>query len=110
MADYNSGNFLNPDYATPEQVAQMREYAKQLLATKAPADIAPNWAGALAAGLQGVYGGAAMGKANQLQRQLLQQGQQGLQQAGNISPYAAQLLGGANPTSPPASNATGARS
>lgn len=92
MADYNSGNFLNPDYSTPEQVAQMREYAKQLQ-TGAIDSTAKHWTGVLAHALMGYQGQGKVDQANQLQRQLLQQGQEGLQQAGNVNPMVAALLG-----------------
>ncbi len=99
------GNFINPAYATPEQIMQLRAMAAQLQSGAVAPDTSKHWTGALAQALMGMRGQGMVNNANQLQRQLLQQGQQGMQQAGQANPMANMIMGGQNPTSPQASNA-----
>lgn len=104
--DYGTGNFINPSYATPEQVKQQREYAAQLLKGSTE-PTAKHWTGALASALMGIRGQGQLDDANQLQRQLLQQGQEGLQQAAQNNPLAGALMGIA-PQAAPAMSAPAA--
>ena len=97
-----NGNFINPDYATPEQVAQMRAYA-EMLQKGSTADTSKSWTGVLAQALMGLGGARSMGNANQMQRQILQQGSNAIQGVGQVNP-AAGVITGQNPTMPQASN------
>ena len=65
-------NFINPAYATPEQVKQMRDYA-DALRKGSIADTSKSWTGVLAQALMGFNGASGMNRADQLQRQLIQQ-------------------------------------
>ena len=67
MADEYNGNFINPAYATPAQVKQLRDYAEQLQ----KGSIAPtsnSWAGALAQGLMGFNAANNANRANTLEQ------------------------------------------
>lgn len=72
MPDLNTGNFINPDYATPEQAAQLRAYANALQGG-AVAPTAKSGAGVIANALMGFMGQHKTDQANQLTRQLAQQ-------------------------------------
>lgn len=61
------GNFVNPSYATPEQLAQQRAYAAELM--KRSGQDVSHPAGALANALLAVTGGLERNRANEIQSQ-----------------------------------------
>lgn len=69
MADYFSTqpNFVNPDYASPEQLAQQRAYADALMKQSGQEVNRP--AGALANALLGIASGLERRRANEIQTQ-----------------------------------------
>lgn len=91
MPEINTGNFLNPDYATPEQVAQLRAYASQLQ-SGATQPTAKHWTGVIANALMGAQGQQKLDQANQLQRQLAQQSTNELNS--NTNPLVSALING----------------
>lgn len=97
------GNFINPAYATPEQVKQLREYAAQLMAPQAAGNIAPSWAGALAGALNPLAGQMRMNQANRLQQGAIQNAAQ--QDPAMQMLQARGLLGQGAPTSAPGQSA-----
>lgn len=72
MADYfsTSANFVNPDYASPEQLAQQRAYADMLM--KRSGQDATRPAGAIANALDSLTAGLTRNYANTLQNQMAQ--------------------------------------
>lgn len=95
MPDLMPPNFVNPDYASPEQIAQQRAYAKALQ-DAAVSGGAKTGIGAIASALMGFQGQRGMGQANaveqaskQAQTKMLMEGMQDWQTTGNP----AKLLG-----------------
>ncbi len=109
MADDTSyGGFTNPGFVTPEQVAQQRQIINQLLGASVAPDTSKHWTGALAQALAGMRAQGMLNNANQGQRQILQQGANAIQGAGQGNPYAGVVTGqNPNPTLPQASNSGG---
>lgn len=94
MAEMNTGNFINPDYSTPEQAAQLRAYANALQGA-AIAPTAKSWTGVLANALMGYQGQSKTDQANQLTRQIAQQSSNELN--GNTNPLVSALIHGLPP-------------
>ncbi len=107
MADDNSfGGFTNPAFVTPEQVAQQRQIVNALLGAAQAPDTSKHWTGVLAQALAGMRGQGMLNSANQGQRQILQQGANAIQGAGQGNPYTGVITGqNTNPTLPQANNA-----
>ena len=93
-----SGTFINPAYATPEQIKQLREYAEKLQSGSLSPQ-SKSWASAIAQGLMGGLGQRNMDQANQQQRQILQQNANQLQ--GSPDPYTNAMVHGLNGGPPP---------
>lgn len=91
MPDINTGNFINPDYATPEQAAQIRAYSA-MLQKEGLQSPAKSGYGVIAQALMGLQGQRTMGQANQLQRQIAQQSTNELN--GNTNPLVSALING----------------
>lgn len=91
MPEINTGNFINPDYATPEQAAQLRAYATALQ-NGAVQPTAKSWSGVIANALMGIQGQQKTDQANQLTRQIAQQGSNELN--ANTNPVVAALIHG----------------
>ena len=72
-AGQQQGNFINPAYATPDQQASMRDYANALISNSQKMPVRNGWQG-LAQMANSAIGGLYAGKADALQRQLMQQG------------------------------------
>lgn len=66
-----NGNFINPAYATPEQVRQMRAYA-DALQKGSIADTSKSWTGVLAQALMGINGAYTSNRATDLEKQGIQ--------------------------------------
>ncbi len=107
MADDTSyGGFTNPGFVTPEQVLQQRQIVNQLMSGAIAPDASKHWTGVLAQALMGAQAGLGQNQANQMQRQMLQQGMNQNQQAAAVNPIAATIMGTPpNPMSPQANNA-----
>jgi len=88
MADYfsTSPSFVNPSYATPEQLANERAYAAELM--KQSGQEVKHPAGALANALLGIAGGLERNRANALQNEAA------TANAGNMTALISQLQGG----------------
>jgi hypothetical protein len=88
MADYFSQqpNFVNPSYATPEQLANQRAYAEAL--TKRSGENVNRPTGALANMITALTAGLERNRANEIQSQAAGQN------AGDVSSLIAQLQGG----------------
>jgi hypothetical protein len=106
MADYfsSSPNFVNPSYATPEQVAQQRAYAAEL--TKRSGENVNRPAGAFANMITALTAGIERNRANELQNQAAGQNASDLSdlitqlQSGNVNPQTAARVY-ANPMASP---------
>ncbi len=88
MADF-SPNFVNPAYATPEQLATQRAYAAELMKRSGQDVTGPG--GALANALLGVTGGLERNRANEIQSQAAEGN------AANMSALIQQLQRGQQP-------------
>ncbi len=102
--DISYGGFTNPGFVTPEQVLQQRQIVNQLMSGAIAPDASKHWTGVLAQALMGAQAGLGQNQANQMQRQILQQGANAIQGAGQNNLYTG-IITGQNPTSPQASNA-----
>src|SRR5690349_13788793 len=99
LADYfqQSPNFVNPDYATPGQIAQARKYAEFLMGPGQ--EPVKSWQAGLANALNAGFGAYQQAHAGQLEREAVASG------ASQMTPLIAVLMGqgqgmGASPSMP----------
>lgn len=89
MPDLNP-NYVNPDYATPEQLKQLRAYSDQLLKGSTEND-AKSWAGVAGNLIQGLMGSRLRNQAADMERGAIDYKSQ------QISPVIQSLLSGGKP-------------
>lgn len=93
-AENLSPNYINPAYATPEQLASLREYAKQLMTGSQQQEVHRPWQG-VSNIVNALVGGYEANRADKMQQASIQSG------VDQTTPLIQQLLGGSHPNTSP---------